>query len=127
MFLIQARRPLMLAMSGVFLLVTGLTAGVTAQPMSIMMTVGCVESDGRGGFTLTRATDPEAFAVQLPEQPPADAPLGLETIKMVGTLDEFGVATHEGHKVWAKGLLNPGEPNDLLNLISITHLSPLCE
>ena len=79
------------------------------------------------GSPLTRATDLEATAVQLPEQPPADAPLGVLTIRMVGTLDEFGVATHEGHKVWAKGLLNPAEPNDLLNLISITHLSPLCE
>ena len=127
MFLIQARRPLMLAVSGVFLLVTGLTAWATAQPMSIMMTVGCVEGDGRGGFTLIRATDPEALTDRLPEQPPADVPLGMLTIRMVGTLDEFGVVKHDGHKVWAKGLLNPGEPHDLLNLVSITHLSPSCE
>ena len=122
MSLIQAARVIQWTMLGVFL-----TAVATAQPMPIMMTVGCVESDGRGEFTLTRATELEAISVQLPEQPPADAPLGLLTIRMVGTLDEFGVATHEGHKVWAKGLLNPGEPNELLNLISITHLSPLCE
>ncbi len=127
MSLLQAARIIQVTLFGVCLLLTGLTAVATAQPMSIMMTVGCVESDGRGGFTLTRATDPEALAVQLPEQPPADAPLGMLTIRMVGTLDEFGVATHEGHKVWAKGLLNPGEPNDLLNLVSITHLSPSCE
>ena len=127
MSLIQAARGIQWTMFGVFLFLTGLTAVATAQPMSVMTTVGCVESDGRGGFTLTRATDPEAIAVQLPEQPPADAPLGVLTIRMVGTLDEFGVATHEGHKVWAKGLVNPGEPNDLLNLISITHLSPSCE
>ena len=125
--MIPATRPMTLTMSGVFLLLAGLTAVATAQPMSIMMTVGCVEHDGRGGFTLTRATDPEALADRLPEQPPADAPLGMLTIRMVGTLDEFGVAAHEGHKVWAKGLLNPGEPNDLLNLTSITHLAPSCE
>ena len=122
--MIPATRPMTLTMSGVFLLLAGLTAVATAQPMSIMMTVGCVE---RGGFTLTRATDPEALADRLPEQPPADAPLGMLTIRMVGTLDEFGVAAHEGHKVWAKGLLNPGEPNDLLNLTSITHLASSCE
>ena len=108
-------------------LAAGALVGAATQPLSIMMTVGCVESDGRGGFTLTRSTDLEASTIQLPEQPPADAALGSLAIKMVGTLDEFGVATHEGHKVWAKGLLNPGEPNDLLNLISITHLSPSCE
>ena len=127
MFQIQATRPLMLTMSGVFLLAIGLTAGAAAQPMSIMTTVGCVEEDGRGGFTLINATDPAALADRLPEQPPPDTPLGNLTIRMVGTLDEFGVAKHDGHKVWAKGLLNPGEPNDLLNLVSITHLSPSCE
>ena len=127
MSLIQAARVIPWTMFGVFLFLIGLTSVAIAQPMSIMMTVGCVESDGRGGFTLTRSTDLEASTIQLPEQPPADAPLGSLTIKMVGTLDEFGVATHEGHKVWAKGLLNPGEPNDLLNLISLTHLSPSCE
>ena len=73
--MIPATRPMTLTMSGVFLLLAGLTAVATAQPMSIMMTVGCVERDGRGGFTLTRATDPEALADRLPEHPPAAAPL----------------------------------------------------
>ncbi len=127
MSLTQVTRPRTLTMVGVFLLLAGLTAVATAQPMSIMMTVGCVESDGRGGFTLTSATDPKAIDDRLPEQPPSDAPLGRLTIRMVGTLDEFGVAKHEGHKVWAKGLLNPGEPVALLNLVSITHLAPSCE
>ena len=109
------------------MLLAGLTVAVATQPMPIMMTVGCVERDGQGGFRLTRATEPEAMTDRLPEQPQADAPLGTATLRMVGTLDEFGVADHGGHKVWAKGLLNPGEPNDLLNLTSITHLAPTCE
>ena len=67
--MIPATRPMTLTMSGVFLLLVGLTAVATAQPMSIMMTVGCVERDGRGGFTLTRATDPEALAAALAERP----------------------------------------------------------
>ena len=46
--MIPATRPMTLTMSGVFLLLAGLTAVATAQPMSIMMTVGCVERDGRG-------------------------------------------------------------------------------
>lgn len=124
MFPVHITRLMLLTLCGVVLV---LTTGATAQPMSVMMTVGCVEGDGRGGFTLTRATDPEALADRLPEQPPADAPLGMLTIRLVGTLDEFGVGKHDGHKVWAKGLLNPGEPYDLLNLVSITHLAPSCD
>ena len=117
----------MRAIPGVLLLLAASTIVAPAQPVPIMMTVGCVESDGRGGFTLTRATDPAAIADRLPEQPRADAPLGTSTIRMVGTLDEFGVAKHEGHKVWAKGLLNQADPVDLLNLVSITHLSASCK
>ena len=112
---------------GLSLLLALLTSGAAGQPMPMTMTVGCVESDGRGGFAVTRATTPEPFTDRFPEQPPAEAPLGTMTFKMVGTLEEFGVAEHDGHKVWAKGLLNPGEPDDLLNLTSITHLSPSCE
>ena len=106
--------------------VGGLPA-LTAQTMPVVMTVGCVEMDGRDGVLLTRATEPTAMAERVPDQPPSDAPLGAETLALVGTLDEFGVANHEGHKVWVKGLLNPAAPHRLLNLISITHLSPSCD
>jgi hypothetical protein len=95
-------------------------------PISLMMTVGCVETDGRDGFTLTRATEPAAIQERIPAQPAADVPLGDQTLRLVGTLDEFGVAAHVGHKVWAKGLLNPGEPVPLLNLTSITRLGQSC-
>ena len=104
----------------------GLTT-LTAQTMPVVMTVGCVEMDGRDGVLLTRATEPTAMAERVPDQPPSDAALGAETLALVGTLDEFGVANHEGHKVWVKGLLNPAAPHRLLNLISITHLSPSCD
>jgi hypothetical protein len=95
--------------------------------MPVVMTVGCVEMDGRDGVLLTRAIEPTAIDERVPDQPPSDAPLGAETLALVGTLDEFGVANHEGHKVWVKGLLNPAAPHRLLNLISITHLSPSCD
>ncbi len=63
------------------------------------------------------------------DEPPADAPLGARTIRLIGTLDEFGVDDRVGHKVWAKGLLNPANAGDadLLNLTSITTLSDRCE
>ncbi len=108
-------------------LAAGVLARAAAQPMSMMMTVGCVERDGRDRFILTRSTEPTALKERAPDEPPADAPLGGETITLIGTLGEFSVASHDGHKVWVKGLLNPGEPHRLLNVVSLTHLSPTCE
>jgi len=101
--------------------------GVAAQPMAIVAIVGCVDSDERGRFLVTQATAPTALQERLPEPPPPNSPLGNETIRLVGTLDEFGVSRLDGHKVWIKGLLNPGDPLDLLNLTSITDLSSSCE
>ena len=97
--------------------------------MPIMAAVGCVESGDDGRFRLVRATEPEAQQERMPEQPPADAPLGARTIRLIGTLEEFGVGDRAGHKVWAKGLLNPDAAGgaDLLNLTSITTLSDRCE
>ncbi|HIE92810.1 MAG TPA: hypothetical protein EYQ83_08060 [Acidobacteria bacterium] len=109
------------------LVLAGTSPVLTAQTMPVVMTVGCVEMDGRDGVLLTRATDPTAIDERAPDQPPSDAPLGAETLTLVGTLEEFGVANHEGHKVWVKGLLNPAAPHPLLNLTSITHLSPSCD
>ena len=121
-----AWRPLAVALP---LLAVGLSIAPAAQPMPIMATVGCVESGDDDRFHLVRATEPEAQQERMPEQPPADTPLGARTIRLIGTLDEFGVAGHTGHKVWAKGLLNPDTAGgaDLLNLTSITTLSDRCE
>ncbi len=65
----------------------------------------------------------------MPEEPAADTPLGGRTIRLIGTLDEFGVPGRTGHKVWAKGLLNPADAGgeDLPNLTSITTLSDHCD
>lgn len=98
-----------------------------AQPLPIMMTVACVEAGAEGTFHLVNATEPEAVADQLPPQPEPSAALGGQRIRLIGTLDEFGVARHAGHKVWAKGLLVEDETERRLNLVSITHLSPDCE
>lgn len=112
-----------------FSLLAVLASTSAAQPMPIMATVGCVESGDDGRFHLVRATEPEALQERMPDEPPADAPLGGRTIRLIGTLEEFGVPGRTGHKVWAKGLLNPADAAgaDLLNLTSITTLSDLCE
>ena len=95
--------------------------------MPIMMLVGCVEADGQGDFHLTHATEPEAIADRLPPPPEPSAALGVHRVRLVGTLDEFGVARHASHDVWAKGLLIEDATERRLNLVSITHLSPDCE
>ena len=117
------------AASLLFSLLAALSSTPAAQPMPIMATVGCVESGDDGRVHLVRATEPEALQERMPEEPPADTPLGARTIRLIGTLDEFGVPGRTGHKVWAKGLLNPADAGaaDLLNLTSITTLSDLCE
>ena len=118
-----------LAAVPLFLVLAALPGTSAAQPMPIMATVGCVETGDDGRFHLVRATEPEALQERMPEEPPADTPLGARTIRLIGTLDEFGVPGRTGHKVWAKGLLNPADAGDadLLNLTSITTLSNLCE
>ena len=120
-------RPLAAAL--LFSLLAVLASTSAAQPMPIMATVGCVESGDDGRIHLVRATEPEALQERMPEEPPADTPLGAQTLRLVGTLDEFGVPDRAGHKVWAKGLLNPAAADsaDLLNLTSITTLSDRCE
>ena len=120
-------RPLGAAL--LFSLFAFLPSTSAAQPMPIIATVGCVESGDDGRFHLVRATEPEALQERMPEEPPADAPLGARTIRLVGTLEEFGVSARAGYKVWAKGLLNPDAAGgaDLLNLTSITTLSESCE
>lgn len=97
-----------------------------AQPLPVVTTVACVEAGDEGGFHLTHATEPEAIADRLPPQPAPSAALGVRRIRLIGTLDEFGVARHVGHKVWARGLLIADETERRLNLVSITHLSPDC-
>ncbi len=98
-----------------------------SQPLPIMTTVACVEENDEGAFHLTNATEPEAVADRLPPQPEPSAALGAGRIRLIGTLDEFGIVSHVGHKVWAKGLLIEDETERRLNLVSITHLSAACE
>ena len=92
----------------------------------IVMMVGCVNADDRGGFVLTNATEPEALQDRLPEEPDETAALGDGSVRLIGTIDEFGVGAHAGHKVRVRGLYIEGESENRLNLTSILHLSPSC-
>jgi hypothetical protein len=74
-----------------------------------------------------KATAPQEMDDRLPEQPALDVPLGTGRVRLIGTLDEFGVAAHVEHKVWVKGLYIEGESENRLNLVSITHLAETCQ
>ncbi len=102
-------------------------AYAAAQPMPLMMMVGCVEEDDTNGFHLARVTEPQAIDDRIPTEPPPDAPLGERSVRLIGTLYEFGVSEHVGHKVWAKGMLIEDNGETRLNLVSITHLAPACQ
>ena len=105
----------------------GASGQAARQPMPIMMTVACVEADAEGAFHLIRATEPEAIADRLPPQPDPSAGLGAHRIRLIGTLEEFGVARQVGHKVWARGLLIEDESERRMNLVSIASLTAGCK
>ena len=96
----------------------------------IVMMVGCVEDDGRGGFLLTSATDPVALDDRIPDEPKPTAPVGDGRVRLVGTLDEFGVGDHATHKVRVRGLFAEAESQSdsesRLNLTSIMMLATAC-
>ncbi len=97
-----------------------------AGAVPLAMLVGCVEADGADRFVVTRATDPTLVEDRLPEPPGADASLGTGRARLIGTLDEFGVAGYVDHKVWVKGLYIEDASENRLNLVSITRLAETC-
>ena len=124
MQLIASGTVLAMGLGGV---VAALSPVAVGQPMPLMMMVGCVEEGEANGYHLVRVADPETIQDRIPPEPPPDVPLGSRRIRLIGTLDEFGVAQHVGHKVWAKGMLIEDDTETRLNLVSITHLAPACE
>ena len=100
-------RPLAAAL--LFPLLAALSGTSAAQPMSIMATVGCVESGDDGRFHLVRATEPEALQERMPEEPPADTPARRADHPPHRHPGRVRRARPRGHKVWAKGLLNPAD------------------
>ena len=99
----------------------------TPNTISMVTLVGCVEGGTAEGLFIGKATIPQEIHDRLPEQPAPDVPLGTGRVRLIGTLDEFGVASHVEHKVWVKGLHIEGESENRLNLVSITHLAETCQ
>ena len=103
------------------------SAQPASETASMVMLVGCVERGTGEGLFVGKATAPQEMDDRLPEQPALDVPLGTGRVRLIGTLDEFGVGAHVEQKVWVKGLYIEGESENRLNLVSITHLDGTCQ
>jgi hypothetical protein len=96
--------------------------------MPISQTVGCLAQNLDGTWTLTDATEPVAVVAKgETKEPEATTPLGKRRFRLIGTVDEFGPASHKGHKVRIKGLVIDASPEARLNITSLRHLSPTCQ
>ena len=104
----------------------GVAAANAAQRMPLMMSVGCVVQEGEQWWIVS-ATEPVEIIEEVSPEPDVSTPLGEGRLRLIGTLDEFGVSNHTGHKVRGKGIRIKGNDETRLNLTSLRHLLPACE
>ena len=104
----------------------GVAAANAAQRMPLMMSVGCVVQEGEQRWIVS-ATEPVEITEEVSPEPDVSTPLGEGRLRLIGTLDEFGVSNHTGHKVRVKGIRIKGNDDTRLNLTSLRHLLPACE
>lgn len=101
------------------------------QRIPISTVVGCLTQTTEGTWILTDATEPVAIATKPgskeAKEPDETAPLGKRRFRIIGTLEEFGVSRHKGHKVRIKGMVLTGSPEPRVNVTSLRHLSPTCK
>jgi hypothetical protein len=104
-------------------LVLVLALAAQSGSLRVMGTVGClVEEEGK--WFLTDATEPvPGDDVDRNLDPAAKGELRFAVI---GTVSEFSVPDHAGHKVRLKGLILDAEPVDRLQLTSLKHVAPSC-
>jgi len=97
---------------------------------SIMFIVGCLAQEN-DTWILTNASDPTpvmgAPGSKTENEPLADAPLGTNRFRLVGTVQEFGVDKLKGHKVRVKGLVMKAVPESRVNLTSLRMLGTGCQ
>lgn len=100
------------------------------ERMRAMFVVGCLAEEN-GKWMLTRAGDPVPVAgvpgSKTDNEPAVDAPLGKNRFSLIGTVEEFGVTKHKGHKVRVKGLVIKATPDSRINLTSLKMLGVECK
>ncbi len=99
--------------------------------VALVTVVGCLaEESGELPWFLERATAGEpteqAFTSEEELARSASEALGTLRYRLLG-VGEFGVASHVGHRVQAKGLKLLYDGEWRLNITSFQHLAPTCE
>ena len=99
--------------------------------VTLVTVVGCLaEGPGDLPWTLERATagEPTEQAFTTEEELARSAGEALDSLRyrLLG-VGEFGVESHVGHRVQAKGLKLRYEDEWRLNITSFQHLAPTCE
>lgn len=93
------------------------------EPLRVMGMVGCLVQE-EGTWFLTHATEPvSGDEVDRGLDPEAK---GEERFVVMGTVEEFSVPDHAGHKVRLKGMILDAEPFDRIQLTSLKHVAPTC-
>ena len=103
----------------------------SAGEVALVTVVGCLaEEAGDLPWILERATTGEpteqAFTSEEELARSAGEALGELRYRLLG-VGEFGVESHVGHRVQAKGLKLRYEDEWRLNITSFQHLAPTCE
>ena len=102
----------------------------TVPNFSLVQVVGCLSTDSKSGWVLTKTTDP---VVTRDEEPSAAAlrtaqgkPLGGQTFTLVSVVP-FKPETHAGQKMEARGLLYRDDSDARLNLTSLQTIAGSCQ
>lgn len=94
---------------------------------SLVQVVGCLTEDASRGWTLTRATSPQATREETPTaaaiKDAADRALGSTELRLIGA-GHF--KPEAGRRVEARGLLNKASETASLDLLSLQTVSPSC-
>jgi DNA-binding beta-propeller fold protein YncE len=93
------------------------------EKLRIVGTVGCLEK-AEGRFFLRDATEP--VPGDDVDGKPASGARGTRRFEVIGTVSEFFVPDHLGHRVRLKGLVVEAEPVPRLQITSLRHLASSC-
>jgi mono/diheme cytochrome c family protein len=92
---------------------------------ALVQVTGCVSPGPANTWLLTNATEPVVTREETPSTAPAAKPLGTQTFLLISAAG-FQAASHQGHKVEARGLLYQDSSGSRLNLTYLGTVAPSC-
>lgn len=101
--------------------------GKASSKVDVVAVTGCLREPSAGTWMLEQASDPVVSTANAP--PPKEMTAlpksGKNQFQLTG-VTVFDLASHRGHSVLIKGLLNKATPVSRLNMTSLTMVSPDC-